>query len=58
MKKSMNASLIGFWPISDHVMMAKIKGQHFDINIIQAYAPTSDHSDDETGVFYEDMEKR
>ena len=29
------------WPISDSVMMAKIKGKPFDINIIQAYAPTS-----------------
>ena len=36
MKKSLNASLIGIWPISDRVMMAKIKGQPFDINIIQA----------------------
>ena len=26
-KKSVNASLIGFWPISNRVMMAKIKGQ-------------------------------
>ena len=58
MKKSVNASLIGFWPISDRVMMAtKIKGQPFDINIIQAYAPTSDHSDDETEVFYEEMKQ-
>ena len=37
--------------------MAKIKGQPFDINIIQAYAPTSDHSDDETEVFYEEMKQ-
>ena len=51
----MNASLIGFWPIYDGVMMAKIKGQPFDINIIQAYEPTRDHSDDETEVFYEEM---
>ena len=36
MKKSVNVSLIGFWPISHSVMMAKIKGQPFDINIIQA----------------------
>ena len=57
MKKSVNASLIGFWTISDHVMMAKIKVQPFDVNITQAYAPTSDHSDDETEVFYEDMKQ-
>ena len=57
MKKSVNASLIGFWPISDRVMMAKIKEQPFGINIIQAYAPTSDHSDDEADVFYEEMKQ-
>ena len=39
------------------VTMANIKGQHFDINIIKAYAPTSDHSDDETEVFYEEMKQ-
>ena len=52
MKKSLNASLI-----SDRVMMAKIKGQPFNINIIQAYAPTSVHSDDETEVFYEEIKQ-
>ena len=52
MKKSVYASLIGFWPISDPVMMAKKKAQLFDFNIIQDYAPTSDHSDDEIEVFY------
>ena len=56
-KKSVNASLIGFWPISDRVMVAKIKGQHFDIHIIQTYTPTSDHSDDETQVVYEEMKQ-
>ena len=38
-------------------MMAKIKGQPFAINIIQAHAPTSDHSGDETEVFYEEMKQ-
>ena len=53
----MNASLIECWPISDRVVMAKIKGQPFDINIIQAYAPTRDHSYDETEVCYEEMKQ-
>ena len=48
MKKSVSASsLIGFWPISDGVMTAGMKeGQPFDINIIQVYTSTSDHSDE------------
>ena len=37
--------------------MVKINGQPFGINITQAYAPTSDHSDDETEVFYEEMKQ-
>ena len=37
--------------------MAKIKGQPFDINIIQAKATTRDHSYDETEVCYEEMKQ-
>ena len=42
--------IIGFWPISDRVLLVKIKNKPFDIDIIQVYAPTCDHSE-------EDMEK-
>ncbi len=35
----------------------KIKGQPFDIAVIQAYAPTSASSDEDLEVFYEDLDR-
>ena len=33
-----------------------ISGKPFNINIIQAYAPTADNSDEEHETFYNDLE--
>ena len=35
--------------------MMKLKGKPFRIKIIQVYAPTTDHGDDEVREFYEDI---
>ena len=51
------ASLLGYWPVSDRVIIAKIKAQPFNMNIIQVYAPTSSSSDDDLETFYADMDK-
>ena len=32
------------------------KENHFNINIIQVYAPTTDHDDEEVEKFYDDIE--
>ena len=55
LKNTVAASMIGYFPISDRVMMLKLKGQPFDISIVQGYAPTTDSSDDEVEKFYDDM---
>ena len=36
--------------------MLKLGGAPFNVNIIQAYAPTSDHSDEEVEEFYESIQ--
>ena len=36
--------------------MVKKRGQPFNVNIIQVYAPTQDHADEEVEVFYEKIE--
>ena len=38
-------------------MLLKIIAKPFDIAIIQVYAPTSEHSDEEIEVFYEHVQK-
>lgn len=47
----------GFWPISDRAMLIKIDATPFDISIIQGYAPTSEHGDDEVERFYADIQR-
>ena len=44
--------VIGFWPVSDRVIMVKIHAKPFNINIIQVYAPTSSSSEEDLEEFY------
>ena len=50
-------AVMGFLPISRRVMVVKIEGKPFNLAIIQAYAPTADHSEEDIEEFYEDLEK-
>ena len=38
-------AVMSYWPISEGVLMVKLYVRPFNINIIQVYAPTQDHSD-------------
>jgi len=49
-------SILGYWPMSDRILLVKLKGQPFDISIIQVYAPTSEASDNEIEDFYEKLD--
>ena len=49
-------SIIGYWPVSDRIIMVKIRGKPFNVNIIQVYAPTQDHAHEEIEAFYEKVE--
>ena len=48
--------LMGYWAISDKVIIAKFKATPFNMSVIQVYAPTSDHSEEEIVEFYEQLE--
>ena len=45
MKNSIAKSLLGYWPISGRVMLVKLQGKPFNINLIQVYTPTKEHSE-------------
>ena len=49
--------VLGYWAVSDRVLLVKLHGQPFNISIIVVYAPTSDSSDEEIEGFYEKMEE-
>ena len=57
LKNTIAKSLIGYWPISERAMLLKLEGKPFNISIIQVYAPTNDHPDDEIEKFYDDIQK-
>ena len=44
-------SMIGYWPISDRVVMVKMQAKPFNINMIQVYAPTQDYDDENIEEF-------
>ncbi|BFZ16297.1 hypothetical protein BsWGS_19336 [Bradybaena similaris] len=49
-------SVQGYWAVSDRVLLVKLIGRPFNINIIQIYAPTGESSDDSIEEFYNDIE--
>ena len=49
--------VIGHWPVSDRILVIKLRGQHFNISIIQVYAPTSQSSESDIDNFYDDLDK-
>ena len=55
--KERSKSLMGYWAISDRVLLVKLKGHKFNISIIQAYSPTSASTEEDIEAFYETLEK-
>ena len=48
--------MMGYWALSDRVMLVKFRGKPFDISVIQVYAPTTDADSDEIDSFYEKVD--
>ena len=48
---------MGFYPLSERVMMLQLDTKPVKKNIIQVYAPTADKPDEEVESFYKDVEK-
>ena len=53
--KSLKPCLIGYWAISERVLLVRVKGKPFNLCIIQVYAPTSKHDEEEVGRFYDEV---
>ena len=56
MKNSVAKSMMGFWAISDRVIMMKLEAKPFNINVMQVYAPTQDHDGEEIEMFYQEIQ--
>ena len=57
MKNNISRSIMGYWQISNGVIMVKWQGKPFNINILQTYAPTQDHNDEDIEQFYEEIQQ-
>ena len=44
--------VLGYWLLSDRVMLLKLKGIPFNLAIIMVYAPTTESSEEEIDNFY------
>ena len=53
LKNNIARYMLGFWAISESVIMLKLQAKPFDINIIQVYAPTLDCEDEEVKKLYQ-----
>lgn len=50
--KTVAECVTNFVPVSERVMLLQINALPVQLNIIQVYAPTTDHSDEEVAEFY------
>ena len=53
--KEINRSILGIWPVSERIIMIKIKATPFNINIVQVYAPTTESTEEEIESFYHQL---
>ena len=48
-------ALVGYEPISDRVLVVRLKAEPRDITLIQVYGPTTAATDEEMERFYQDL---
>ena len=49
-------TVIGCCPVSSRLITIRLRAVPFNITIVQAYAPTSDHNDNEIEEFYDQLQ--
>ena len=54
--KNVSKSVLGYWAISDRILLVKLKGHPFNISIIQVYAPTAECDEEEINQVYTMLE--
>ncbi|XP_072041151.1 craniofacial development protein 2-like [Amphiura filiformis] len=49
--------VLGYWTVSERVLLVKLQGQPFNISVIVVYAPTAESTEEEIDVFYDKLEE-
>ncbi|XP_068203759.1 craniofacial development protein 2-like [Palaemon carinicauda] len=55
--KNIKNSVLGCCPVSSKAISIRLTATPFNITIVQAYAPTTDHDDDAVGAFYSQLQE-
>ena len=55
--RELASAITAWWPVSDRIIYVKIQGSPININLIQVYAPTTGHDDEEVEDFYQKLNK-
>ena len=56
LRKEVTEAVLGSWQVYERVILVKIDAKPTALNIIQVYAPTGDHSEEEVDAFYEQLD--
>ena len=56
LKRNNAESALGFWSVSDRIIIMKIKAAPFNIYLIQGYAPTISYDEQKVQEFYKKIE--
>jgi len=57
LNKRLSKSILGCWPTSNRLLLVKLKGSPFSINMIAAYAPTTDADEQMIEEFYDSQDE-
>ena len=57
MDSDISKCVLGYWTLSDRVLLVKIQGHPFNLAIIVVYAPTAESTEEEIDSFYDILEK-
>ena len=47
---------LGYWPLTDRILLIKIQGKLFNISIIVVFATTTDCNEEEINMFYDNLD--
>ena len=56
-KNSMTKYIMGSWAVSERNIMIKVRAKPFNMAFIQTYAPTTEYSDVDAEIYYEELQK-
>ena len=56
LNKRLSGSLISYNPVSDRIVVVRLATKPVNMTVIQVYAPTSTHPDEEIEAFYEQLQ--